>query len=279
MRFITALVTATLLLFLPACGDSGEPDVVIKSESPADIVAGAPEATTAAGTAHFTMKMAATGGAQSFEINAEGGIDYAKQRMAMTMTMPSLPGAPAGGQKMEMLTDGAMVYMKIPNGAALGMKTPWMKMDVAAMAGGAGGLGGLNNDPSSNMEMLRGVTDDIQEVGTEDIGGAPTTHYKGTMDLKKALKLSPKATQQRLRANFAKLGTTKMPTDIWIDADGRLRRQTFTMDMSKMEGGGAPGMPTGMEATVDLFDFGKPIEFKLPPKGQVTDFKGKLPGT
>ena len=281
MRFITALTTATLLLFLPACGDP-EPEAEQDVVSAEEIVAGSPEATAAAGTAHFAMRMAAKGGPQKFEISAQGGIDYAKQRMSMVMKMPAMPGMPGlpkgADTTMEMVSDGTVFYMKLPNAKQLGLKTPWMKMDVSSLAGAPGGLGQFNNDPTNNMQMLRGVTEDVSEVGAEDIRGVPTTHYKATVDLKKALKLSPKASQKSMKVAFGKLGITELPTDIWIDKEGRVARQSFRMDMSKMEGGGAPGTPTAMDISIDLFDFGKAIDFKIPPKDQVTDMTGKLPG-
>ena len=278
MRFITALTAASLLLFLPACANPA-PEVDPEAISAQEIVAGSPEATAAAGTAHFAMTMAAKGGPQKFEISAKGGIDYAKQRMSMVMTMPAMPGVPGGADTtIEMVSDGTVIYMKIPNGKQLGLKTPWMKMDVSGLAGAPGGLGQFNNDPTNNMQMLRGVTEGVSEVGAEDIRGVPTTHYKATVDLKKALKVAPKASQKSMRASFSKLGITEMPTDIWIDKKGRVARQSFTMDMSKMEGGGAAGTPSTMDVSIDLFDFGKAIDFKIPPKDQVTDMTEKLPG-
>ena len=263
MRRITAVLSAMLLLLVVGCGSDA---------NAAERIAAAPEITSEGGSARMAMKMTMAGGAQNIEMTAEGAVEFATQRGTMTMDMGAATEQMGG--KIEMITDGSTIYMKMPNAEQLGLKTPWMKMDMDALTGtpGMGNLQQLNNDPSNSMQLLRGVADDVEEVGTEELRGAQTTHYKATIDLNKALEEAPKDAQEYLRQQFETAGITQLPVDVWIDDEGRMRRQSFEMDLSKIEGADAPGAPTSMTLDMELFDFGAPVDVKPPPAKDVTDF-------
>src|ERR1700674_3467668 len=65
----------------------------------------------------------------------------------------------------------------------------WLKLDLKTLGLDAGQLGQAN--PSSSLDILRGVTSDIQNLGPDTVGGVSTTHYRIQIDLAKALQNTP----------------------------------------------------------------------------------------
>ena len=260
------IITAALVgvALLSACGP--------QAPSADELVVSSASATQDAGSANMAMEMRMSGGAQEVTINATGAFEFDTGRGAMTMNMGDL-GAQMGMGDIEMRTDGTTIYMKMP--AAMNPPTPWVKMDLDTMTG-VPGMGQLqqfnNNDPRATMELLRGVAD-VEELGSEEIRGTATTHYKGMVDLEKAIAEAPPETKKALRQQYQLLGITEVPVDVWVDDEGLLRRQDITMDLSKMDTQGAPAgqVPTSMFMRMELFDFGTDVDVKPPPAGQVTD--------
>jgi hypothetical protein len=198
----------------------------------------------------------------------------------MTMDMGMLGG------EMQIVMDRGVVYMRAPMFQDAG--TDWVstdpsKMDPAAAAQ-FGGFGAGTTDPSAYVGLFAGVFD-VKVSGEEELKGVPTTHYVGTIDLKKVLKGFSEvvgkdvdaATKKQLKAavkQFESLGIDdKIPFEIWIDAEGLPRRQRITMDFGKLvpEAGEA-----NLEMTVDFSDFGKPVDIEIPDPSEVTDMTGAL---
>lgn len=262
MRRLIVLLAVLTVGLLPACA---------QQSSAQELVAASASKTQDAGSAKMMMTMTATGGPQEMKIDAEGAFDFESQRGSMTMDLGAL-GGQAGMGEIEMRTDGTTIYMRMPE--QMGLPTPWVKMDIDTMTG-TQGLGQLsqfnNNDPTKTMDMLQGVSDDVEEVGTEDVRGTPTTHYKATIDLEKAIESASEDVKQALQQQLDTLGATTLPTEVWIDEDGLLRRQTFTIDMSQMEGAGGGQAPGSMTVLMELYDFGAEVDVEPPPADQVTD--------
>jgi hypothetical protein len=264
MRHVVIAVAALMLGLLPACAQ--------EEVSAQVLIAQAPAATQEEQTARVAMEMVMSGGGQDITITADGGVDFTTQRAAMTMSMGEQMAA-AGLGEISMVTDGTIIYMQLPNAEALGVSTPWVKMDTETMPG-MGGLGQLQqtgNDPTKSMEMLQGVSDDITEVGEEEIRGEPTTHYTATIDMDKALEQVPEESRSFIQQQIDLLGTSTLPVDVWIDEEGRLRRQRMDIDTTGMAAG-SPDAPAQISTTIDMYDFGAEVDTEPPPADQVTDF-------
>ena len=265
MRRVPAAIFVVLMLALTGCAQKA---------SAAERIAAAPEATTQAGTALMSLDVTSEGGAQPFSMTGEGAIDFAAQRAAMKM---SLGGEAAQLGDIEVRTDGSILYLKIPNAEQIGVDTPWLKMDLEQIEGtpAAQQFSQFNNDPSDSMQVLRGVSDDVTEVGAEEVRGAPKTHYRATLNLNKALETAPAEAQDAIRQQVETLGVDTLPVDVWIDEEGRMRRQVVEVDLSKIEQPGpapAPGAPTSLTTTYEMFDFGAQVDVAPPPADEVTDF-------
>lgn len=251
--------------------------------SPAEILAAAP-----AKTVDETSKLAidvSSNGTPRINFKGQGAFDYTAQRGRMSIDMSGL-GLPTGarGGTAEMVMVGDVIYMKLPvDPAELGGR-PWVKIDVAAAARQSGvDVQRLrqqfqNNDPTKSLNVLRGVSDDVKAVGTEEVRGTETTHYTATVDLNKAAQQSPPDVRESLDQLRQQLGTPTFPVEAWIDSEGRLRRQRFGLDLSKLNApGAAPGTVSGvMTTTVELFDFGTEVDVSEPPPDQVSDLMSLL---
>jgi hypothetical protein len=157
----------------------------------------------------------------------------------------------------------------------------WLKVDLKNAQEGAAALG---NDPSSfteGLQYLRGVAKDgVHEVGPAVVRGTQTTQYRVDVDiatLRRKLrdaKISD-ALRQFYERSFERLRGDTIHTDVWVDHDGLVRRQAFSLPVQT----GATTATVRMR--VDLFDFGVVVETQPPPADQVfglTDLTG-APGT
>ena len=273
-KLLASLAVSSVLL--GACAKEPAPDPV----NPRDAVLNSMTAVYEAGTLHEDFKMSVSGAGESLSFSGEADVDNEHKRVDMTMDLGMLGG------EMEILMDDGVMYMRSPVFQDAG--TDWVSMDPSKMdpaaAGQFGGFGTGTTDPSALVGLFAGVFD-VTVSGEQEIKGVPTTHYVGTIDLKKVLegfsdvvgKDADAATKEQLKAavtQFESLGIDeKIPFEIWIDAEGLPRRQRITMDFGKL----VPGAEdANMEMTIDFSDFGKPVHITIPDPSEVTDMTGAL---
>ena len=279
MRRLLVLLPALLLAVVaPAC---------VEQASAQEIVAEAADATTEAGSSKLVMKIATKVGEQNVNVNAEGVVDYAQERGRISMDLAAL-GLPGASGSLEMLLMGKVIFMKLPpQGLPPQLQAkPWVRMDLEALAEKEGfNLGNLdqlrNSNPTNTLGYLRGASEDVKEVGEEDVRGTKTTHYRATVDLKKAAAAEPEA-KEAIDQAIEQLGTSSFPMDVWIDDEGRLRRMRHEIDSSKSPQGqqaAQAGQPVGkVSVDMELFDFGTKVDVAEPPADQVTEFETLLGG-
>lgn len=261
---VAALTTATQ-------GTSSNPEV--------DLIAHSAEAASNAGSARadYSMEISMGAGGPAMGFTGDASFDFATQAFAMTMDL-NAPGTAGFGTEMRFV-DGVM-YMRMPT--ELGAPTPWISLDIAAVAG-EDVLAELTagSDVTQTLHYLRGAGD-VTEVGREEVRGAPTTHYRADVDLGKAADLVPGDERAQFEAAVEQFetmaGRTSMPVDVWIDDAGLPRRMNYRIEMD----GGAfgdqlPGDGTlTMSFSMDVYDYGQPVSVSAPPPNQVTDMTADL---
>jgi hypothetical protein len=275
MRRVALLLVAALLL--PACGGGGD------SVSAAPIAEAASK-TTGAGSyrTEFTMTMEAAG--QSFTMRGDGIFGYSPVRGRMTVDpgkLDELSGGAVGTDRLEFVFDGLVYYMRLPEGlTALGGGAKWLKIDLEEAGGetGGGDLGALqqaNQNPTRLMQFLRGTSDDIEELGEEQVRGVETTHYRATVDLDAAAERTTEIGElseemrEQVRVEIERMkkqtGLETLPVDVWLDEDDLVRRirMDFTFPLE--------GEKVGVEMTMDLFDFGVDVDVAPPPSDETVD--------
>jgi hypothetical protein len=138
--------------------------------------------------------------------------------------------------------------------------------DALGVAGGA-------NDPSQLLDALRGISDDIDDLGSDEVRGVATTHFHTTIDLTRALREAAPDQRELLDAQLGALagGSSSVPFDVWIDRDGLPRRISVELDGLVQ----APGAGT-VTMAVDFFDYGEPVDIVIPDASDTTPFTDVL---
>ena len=268
MKRGVAVVFAVLATIAGACGNGG-------SQTPQEIVFATASETADAGSSKIAMTIglgeAAAAQGMPSSIEAEGSFDYESRRGLLTMGLPLQPGQAPVDVEMRLLEN--TMYMKFPAqmSAAFGGK-PWVKIDLEAAAKAAGAdLGALSSaaaaDPTQSLAQLRGVSDDVTEVGEEELRGVKVTHYRLTINVEKAIAETPEAQREALRSSLEKIGAETLPAEVWIDDDGRLRKMTQQISV---DGAGTT------EVTIELFDFGTEVDVEAPAEVDVVDLTSML---
>jgi hypothetical protein len=273
-RTIALLVTFSLAaLGLAGCGSEDVAEVV----SPQAAVAGAATKTADAGSARVSFTGTVNGVAGGpVTVSAEG--EYTGRQARMTLDMSALGAATGGafGGEMELVMDGLVIYMKRPSQitSALPGGKEWIRLDLAV----AGEELGVDfeelrqiqqADPTQTLKYLLGASDDFERLGSEKVRGVETTHYRGTVDLRKALEEIPADSRDELERVLELTGEPTMPFEVWIDGDGLTRRMKYEQPLPADQG----GEETTMALTMEMYDFGAEVDVEPPRDDEVIDLQ------
>ena len=264
--WVVPLVAAALVL--AACGS--------KTATAADIVRKAPDKTAAAGSARVAIDVSFTSSGTPSSVTGEGVVDLKNKRGLVTLDVGALASGLGGSSVQTYLsTDG--IFVKLPPGVLPGSAKPWLKLNLETLATQAGiNLGSLGQlqsaDPSQALEFLKGAVSDFGQVGSEKIRGTDTDHYRGTLDLQQAASSVPDSARPAIEQAIASLGTAKIPADVWIDHDGRMRKMQFSVDPD----GDGPAPPGSVQ--FEMYDFGVKADVQPPPADQITDLTSLFGG-
>ena len=212
----------------------------------------------------YPSVMAAMREAETFNFESVSGAAGQSQAMSGQARFSDdgmeMKASSTGAQAMELILLGQAMYMK---SAELGTGDTWIKIDLS--------------DPDSLFGMIGKATDPeimfkamqspklLELVGTEDVDGVATNHYRITMDPSQYL------AAMEFPAAMADMLPKELVTEMWIDADNLPRKFTQTIEVPSAAGGAATSSTT--EGTYS--DFGTDVEIEAPPDDEVTeDFPG-----
>ena len=164
-----------------------------------------------------------------------------------------------GAQAMEMILVDKAMYMK---SASFGTGDKWLKIDLSDPSS-LFGMIGKATDPEVMFEAME-APKKLELVGSEDVDGVETNHYRITMDPTQYLEA------MEFPAAMADMLPKELVTDMWVDADNLPRKFTQTVEV-QAPGGGAPTSST-TEGT--YADFGTDVEIEAPPASEVTEAPG-----
>ena len=189
-----------------------------------------------------------------------------------------------GDGRAEIVTDGVVTYMRWPAiSDIVGVTTPWVSftMSPTGLQGdpGIGGTGledALAASPQSFLSLLE-VVDSVEEVGTEDVRGVPSTHYVVALSVEALLAASSPELLEQNEWRYQQMGLLdqSIPIDIWVDAEGLARRLDMRLDLGLLD---ASAAGAALSYRLDLFDYGLPVEVTIPPASEVTDATDALFG-
>jgi hypothetical protein len=281
---------------LTTANQTTEPSVPVTSGSatpgtpgtPADgqAVAAAFARTVSAGSAKIATSTEVGAGQQSLPITASGVIGFANRSADLNETLPAGQGAG------ETRFVNGLLYERLPGSlvSKLSNGKPWISLDLAKLSQqGDGSLQQLltdsPSDPSTVLGFMRGADTQVTTVGPDTVDGVPTTHYDVVLDLDKAAAGQDAQVQQSTHSLEQELGTHTLPAQVWLDAQGRLRKismnetlSTAAMSTPTATAGTKPPGQISFQFTATLSDFGVPVTVTAPPAAQTVDLTSKLSG-
>jgi hypothetical protein len=239
---VMGVVVAVLVAVLLLRGDGG-PDVE-------DLVADAPAAVDAEGTAHLAMTVEVSGEGTDLTVEGTGGVDFATGAGWFAVDLL--------GQQVEMRSDATTLYVRRAGDEG------WVavRADEAAESGALDAVGSGPSEAGAFVDLLRGDAGAIEDLGEEEIDGEPVRHLRVEMDLDSAIA----AADASHRAPLEELGALApddgdLPFEVWIDERNLPVRQRLE---GRLQG-------VGLVVTVDLTDWGVPLVVGIPPEGEVRD--------
>lgn len=296
------MLLAAVVAVAVAAGCGGAETTASSATLTPEGLAQAVSASTEEQSSKFSLDFGMTlPGMSSFAFSGEGAADAKAERATMSLDLSSFAGlvgglqglTPTPGQggpdfsdpqswKLDAIVDGKTLYLRFP---AMASELPegktWVRVDEddVGKAGKTFDFSGFedfaNQDPRELLEMLENVSGDIETVGTEELRGTPTTHYRATLGLRDLGDLAPSGQGsgrgQDFGAMFDQLfeqaGLGDVPLDVWMDDEGLLRKVEASFSMAP------EGESEKLEASMsfELYDYGVEVDVTPPPADQVAD--------
>lgn len=230
---------------------------------------------------------------KSFTVRSEGDVSGRRSRQSMDFgailnsfggaSDPTISGflkqvGGASALKADLVTDGKSLLIRMP-AIQRGLKTfahrdvpPWASVDISKIGKLAGvDLNGLLSSTTGSgdaLGYLKALTGDLKKIGSENIDGTATTHYRGTLDFDNIPAGVPAKLRKTLQQTAALLkkatkskGATKFPVDVWVDGQNLVRREVIKQSV----------MGATSTTTVNFSDYGKAVKVTIPPASQRFD--------
>jgi hypothetical protein len=260
-RLTVVLVLVSLPLAAAACGGSSKPKAAAPNAtagaSAMNVVKSAAAKTALAGSEHVALTVGGTDAGQKLAVTGSGDFDNKHHIGSLHVDFA------AGGinASMDTVLSTTSMYLKSPLfSTLLPSGKSWLKLDLKKTAAAQGlNLNTLlSQDPTQTLDALQSLTG-ATKVGSAQVGGVSTTHYRARIDVSKL----PGAA-----AKGARGGTY----DVWIGDDGyvyRVRTKITTASGSQK---------AVVTLTTDLSDFGQKVSVAVPAASQTMTSTGSLPG-
>ncbi|HTJ71591.1 MAG TPA: hypothetical protein VL551_28870 [Actinospica sp.] len=260
-RLVRAGLAATALggaLATAAC--SGGATGVTVAADPVAAVRSAGTASLKIGTAEIATSVAMSAQGKTDQFSGTGAFDFSKQLGSIRLTVP--PDVSAHSTLDEVVTPTTL-YMR-PTGTS----GKWVQVDSDRLADGDLISAGYTS-PILAFAMLAGAGASggaVHYVGQDSVYDVPVAHYSGTLDLVAAAKAAPAPENAALAAAGSSFTKHAVPFDVYLDADGRVRR--FVAHFEFPAPAPAKGTVTIVSST-DLYDLGKKVTVAAPAAADV----------
>lgn len=120
-------------------------------------------------------------------------------------------------------------------------------------------------EPREFMEMIQDGKATIEELGSDELRGVNTTHYRAIVDGESLRASMTDEERAEFESQFGS-GGASLPMEFWLDDDGLVRK--FLIDLSE------PGMIEdedllSAEVVFEMFDLGQPMGIEPPPADKI----------
>lgn len=305
------VVTAMAVASLAGCGKVQHD---VSSDPTPQGIAAAADTTATARTGRFTgeLRMDEERGADpsmSFAASIEGAYDLEAQQSSTVLVLTEATGNDPGldqvGDRQEMIVDGDAAYIRSTSGGEVETVNgkEWLRDPFLADGGSVdpafAGLGGSGlPDAAAMLDQLRRVSEQVSDLGTADVGGITTRHYRAEASM--ASLMEPAGATSTMPANFAGPDLAGIydglviPVDVYVDGDGfvrrveqhidygeAMRRMDEAVELWSAEQGIDPGPWNAAQAgesdtfavyfRLDFSEFGEPVTITVPAAEQIGD--------
>jgi hypothetical protein len=271
-----------MVLALAGCGDEpgtpAAPDTIVRAS----------RAVIARGGYHMVMRATidADGDAEQPAVvfSMAGDISRRPYRADYTFDLGALAAVPsvtasAADLRGHAIVRGTTYYVTLPamrkQLRKVGVRATWLADDQTKPVNAAGQrlrelLGGGRADPGSVLDYLDAARGKVIRLGRERVAGT-TTHYRGEAHMARFGDTAPADVRALLKANARRLvrlgGSKTVPLDVWIDANGLVRRTTIHYRFTRLPSGRR--VRVTMNVVCDLSGFGRRVRATPPPSDQV----------
>lgn len=246
---VAALAVTVLLggLLAVVTDDGGETDAIA-------LLSAAPAAAVEAKTARIELRTEVGGSGMDMTMSGDGVVDFVTGASSMAMSM--------FGMDFELRTLDGTMYMRLPDvGRPPTMTQDWIGIPLPKAAGATPMA---TPNAASMLDSLRGMGNEVEELGDEEINGQQATGYRVTIDLARALEELPEDQQDWAQDSLEQMramGMTEWPMEVWLAGDLPVR---VAMDVDDIGGAGVD-----MHMVIDYLDFGTDISVEAPAADQV----------
>jgi hypothetical protein len=242
-----AAAAAAAVVALAGCSTPTERPQAAPSPTgppPASVVRAAAAQTDGQQTSRYSLTTATTVNGVEVVFAGEGVYDWARDTGQTTYDTPV--------GKVQQRLVGPDLFLVLPQQPRV-----FFKLKTADVA--TSPVGGTV-DPTAQLHTLAAVAE-AEVVGEQEVRGEPTTHYRGTYDVARALKGARGLQQAALRSALGAAATARRAAyDVFLDEQGRLRRLTQTVDVPS-----STGQALTVTTTLEMYDFGVPVIVVSPP--------------
>jgi hypothetical protein len=242
----------------------------------------AADITTRVAGADMHVTIAETVLGHSITLVGGGHESFATRNGVFNLAARGLPG-PVGGQatfQMRFLYPRLFMRSRLFS-SALPPGKSWLELNLARALQRQGVstsvLSSAGSDPAQFLDYLKAASGGVENLGTAQIRGVPTTHYHAVLDVRRYPSLLPRSRRAAARKGIARLvqltGNSHVPTDVWVDSRHLVRQERVTLSIHPRS------LPSGLHevVTVDLFHFGPKPRVTAPPADQTYDLTSHLP--
>jgi len=233
------------------------------------------------GRVEGTMTMRGVEGldaASEVSMGFSGEFDNTTGNSSFTMDLSDLAGAMPADQEippefadmfgeMEIRTIGDTSYMKFGLFSMLGVPTEWVSMPAGEAGTAASSFGAGPTNPMEFMGAWSQAGTGVESLGSEDVRGVSTTHYRATIDVDAMVNAADDMAVEELDNLGATFPGGTMPVDFWVGDDGNIYRVVMDIDGSTDASNGFSSLTMLWE----MYDQGANITIEAPPADQVTD--------
>jgi hypothetical protein len=199
-------------------------------------------------------------------LRAQATTDMSQMAAALAAAGQQLDGD--WSQPTGVVVDGDTVYAQLgPMAPQLGRSpTDWTRARLADVAGTRADNDtlALVLDPLGPLDLLRRPVLEVGEVAAaEEVHGVGTRHLRARLDLTAADPTAAERTNgagppASFEARLVAAGFETLPVDVWIAADGTVRRLAVTVEAGE-----------SLTTTFDVYDLGDAVTIEVPDPADV----------